>query len=108
MALAFADQPGLLSEDANTSYRIRIELAMEEKRPHDVLRWYDEWREGRPAQKGRWRIVPAELEEEIAEAVASSHPDRAIDIFVKTADSVASQADTRTYREAGDLLNRAK
>lgn len=48
------------------------------------------------------------MEEEIAEAVASSHPDRAIDIFVETADAVASESNTRTYPEAGRLLKRAK
>ena len=89
-------------------YRVLIELAMEEKRPQDVLRWYDEWREVRAGPKGGWRIVPVVLEEEIAEAVASSHPDRAIDILVETADSVASQTKTRTYPEAGRLLKRAK
>jgi uncharacterized Zn finger protein len=89
-------------------YRVLIELAMEEKRPHDVLRWYDEWREEKAGPQGGWRFVPVELEEEIAEAVASTYPDRAIDIFVEAADSVASQTNTRTYPEAGRLLKRAK
>jgi uncharacterized Zn finger protein len=85
-----------------------IELAMEEKRPHDVLRWYDDGREAGRVPRGGRRMGPVELEEEIAEAVASSHPDRAIDIFVKTADSVASETNTRTYPEAGRLLKRAR
>ena len=89
-------------------YRVLIELAMEEKRPHDVLRWYDDGREAGRVPRGGRRMGPVELEEEIAEAVASSHPDRAIDIFVKTADSVASETNTRTYPEAGRLLKRAR
>jgi len=92
----------------NPHYRVLIELAMKEHRPDDVLRWYEEWRKvgGRP--RGAWRVVPEGFEEKIAEAVASSHPDRAIDIFVKAADSVASETKTRTYPEAGRLLKRAK
>ena len=89
-------------------YQILIKLAMEEKRPHDGLKWYDvSIEEGSGAQRGR-RAVPVELEKEIAEAVASSHPDRAVDIFVKAADSVASETNTRTYPEAGRLLREAK
>jgi uncharacterized Zn finger protein len=102
-----AARPGARS-GRSPHYQVLIRLAMEEKRPHDVLRWYDEWREVRAGREGAWRSVPAELEEAIAEAVASSHPDRAIDIFVEAADSVASQTNTRTYPEAGRLLKRAK
>ncbi len=89
-------------------YQVLIRLAMEEERSQDVLRWYDEWKEVAVGPRGGWRSVPESLEVEVAEAVASSSPDRAVHIFVAAADSVASATNTRTYPEAGRLLKRAK
>ena len=89
-------------------YKILIDLAIHEQRPDDVLKWYDELVEARADQHGGWGLFPVASEEEVAEAVAASYPDRAIDIFVEAADSVASQTNTRTYPEVGRLLKRAK
>lgn len=89
-------------------YPVLVRLAMEEKRTQDVLRWYDEWKEVAVGPRGSWRSVPQDLELEVAQAVASSSPDRAVRIFVEAAESVASETNTRTYPEAGRLLKRAK
>lgn len=89
-------------------YRVLIDLAIEEKRPDDVLNWYDELTAAKADRHSGWRVFPVDSEEKIAEAVASSYPDRAITIFVEAADRVASETNTRTYPEAGRLLKRAR
>lgn len=89
-------------------YQVLIDLAIDENRPDDVLKWYDELDAARKRQHGDWRAGPLDSEEAVAEAVASSHPDRAIAIYRQAADYVASKTNTRTYPEAGRLLKRAK
>jgi len=63
-------------------HAVLIEMAIADKRPDDVLRWYDQWRALRTASSssgGGW-FNPDALSDTVANAVAASHPRRAVDI----------------------------
>ena len=80
------------------------DLAIEEDRPADVLLWHD--RLAAPGRRGVWRSADADLQ--VAHAVASTHPDRAIEIYRKFAKRLIEQAQPDAYLEAGRLLRRVR
>jgi len=80
------------------------DLAIQEGRPDDVLRWHD-----RLAPRGRtrfWRSDDAELR--VARAVAAIHPERAIEIYRAAAERLIDRAHPKAYAEAGGLLRRVR
>ena len=89
-------------------FDVLIDLAIEEKRLDDVLRWFDK---KEAANKSASRPFPARIsrgDARIAEAVESLHPDRAMVIYQQLADSIASETNPKTYPEAGSYLKRIK
>ena len=80
------------------------DLAIQEGRPDDVLRWHD-----RLAPRGRtgfWRSDDAELR--VARSVASTHPERAIEIYRAAAERLIDRANPNAYAEAGSMLRRVR
>jgi uncharacterized Zn finger protein len=80
------------------------DLAIEEARPDDVLRWHD-----RLAPRGRtgsWRWDEADMR--VARAVASTHPERAIEIYRAAAERLIDHAHPNAYADAGALLRRVR
>jgi len=80
------------------------DLAIHEGRPDDVLRWHD-----RLVPRGRTglrRSDDAELR--VARAVASTHPQRAIEIYRRAAERIIVRAHPDAYAEAGGLLRRVR
>ncbi len=80
------------------------DLAIHEGRPDDVLRWHD-----RLAPRGRtglWHSDDAEVR--VARAVASTHPERAIEIYRAAAERLIDRAHPNAYAEAGGLLRRVR
>ena len=62
---------------------ILIQLAIAEKKPDEVLKWYDY--AGR--RKGGLKLYDFLVDTtEVAEAIKSAHPDRALDIWQETAE----------------------
>lgn len=84
-------------------WHVLRDLATEERRPDDVLEWHD-----RLASRGRtrWRSEDADLR--VAEAVASTHPDRAIEIYRAAAGRLIDQMKPDAYVSAGGLLRRVR
>ncbi len=87
---------------------ILIELAADERRPDEGLRWYDQ----RPAGAGGWSAINPDL---VADAVAETHPERAITIWKQLAEAQIAQTNPRAYevaaaylRKLGRLLERQK
>ncbi len=76
------------------------DLAIEEDRPDDVLRWHD--RLGAPRRIGPWRTDEASIC--VARAVSATHPERAIEIYRSAAEGLIERKDPDAYVEAGRLL----
>lgn len=77
-----------------------IEIAILENKPRQVLHWYDELLKNRDW----WHEVD---EDEIAMAVQSHAPDRAVVIWKKLAEKLIVRVKTSAYEEAATYLRRA-
>ena len=84
---------------------ILIQLAIAEKKPDEVLKWYDY--AGR--KKGGLEEYDFLVDTtEIAEAVKSAHPDRAIAIWQETAEGHIARVKTSGYEESVPYLRKIK
>jgi uncharacterized Zn finger protein len=79
-----------------------IDIAIEEKRPDDVLRWYDQ-RE--PRKIPAWGYSGSN-DDQIATAVVDAYPDRAITIWKKLAESQLVHTEVRAYETAATYLRK--
>lgn len=79
-----------------------IDIAIEEKRPDEVLRWYDQ-REPRkvPAWGYSWHD-----DDRIATAVVDAYPDRAIALWKKMAEAQIKHVEVRAYETAAIYLRK--
>jgi uncharacterized Zn finger protein len=79
-----------------------IDIAIAEKRPDDVLRWYDQRAPRKiPAWGYGWRD-----DDRIATAVVDAYPDRAIAIWKKMVESQLVHAEVRAYETAATYLRK--
>lgn len=81
-------------------YDTLIQLAIHEKRPDDVLHWYD-----RTQSEGARLSVTDDL---VAAAVAPAHPERAAQIWRELAARQLKHADVRAYDVAARYLGRLR
>ena len=81
-----------------------IQLAIAEKKPDEVLKWYD--RASR--KKGPFGLYDFPLDSEVAEAVKSAHPDRAIAIWKKIAEDCIARVNASGYQAAVPYLRKVK
>ena len=77
-----------------------IDIAILEKKPDQVLRWYDQ----RPKDRFGWYGVD---EDAIATAVKTHAPDRAVDIWKNKAERLIAQVKPSAYQEAAKYLRKA-
>jgi len=102
--LRSADPPDGRAGEPVKHWDVLRDLAIEEHRPDDVLRWHD-----RLAPRGRpsfWRSDDAGLR--VARAVASTHPERAVDIYHAAAERLIERAKPDAYVEAGGFVRRVR
>jgi uncharacterized Zn finger protein len=78
-----------------------IDIAMAEKRPDEVLRWYDQ---SKPRSRGWGSGWFAE--DRIAEAVAGTYPDRAVAIWKRLAEAQIALTKPKAYEEAVGYLRK--
>ena len=84
---------------------ILTQLAIAEKKPDEVLKWYDY--AGR--KKGGSRLSDFLVDAtEVAEAIKSAYPDRAIAIWQETAESNIARVSTNGYEAAVPYLRKMK
>jgi len=76
-----------------------IDIAIAEKRPDEVIRWYDH----PGAQPFGWRWSWFQ-EDKVAKAIAEAHPDRAIAIWKKLAEGQIAQTQPKAYEVAAGFL----
>ena len=74
-----------------------LEIAIREKKPDEVLKWYDHPRQ---SQINYFRSPDAE----VAAAVGDKHPERAIAIWKRLTESALTQTGDRAYQAAADAL----
>jgi uncharacterized Zn finger protein len=98
-------ESGLARPD--TDQRIRfplvgnlIDIAILEKKPDQVLKWYDQRSKGRSG----WLGVD---EDAIADAVQAHAPDRAVGIWKNKAERLIAQVKPSAYQEAVKFLRKA-
>ena len=77
-----------------------IDIAILEKKPAQVLRWYDR----PPKNRLGWRGVD---DDEIAEAVQTHAPDRAVAIWKKKAEGLIARVQPSAYQQAAKYLRKA-
>jgi uncharacterized Zn finger protein len=78
-----------------------IAIAIEEKRPDEILRWYGERKSG----VGGW-MWGSIRDDQIAEAIVESYPEQAVDIWKKLAEASIAQTQTRAYEQASGYLRK--
>lgn len=76
--------------------QVLIELAADERRPDEVLRWYDRRQAGVGTASGHDHLV--------SEAVAEAYPERAVAIWRQLAEAQIAQTNPRAYEEAAVYL----
>jgi len=77
-----------------------IEIAIFEKKPDQVLRWYDQ----RPKGRFGWYGMD---EDKIASAVQEYAPERAVEIWKNKAEGLIDQVKPKAYQEAAKYLRKA-
>ncbi|MBU1182162.1 MAG: SWIM zinc finger family protein [Pseudomonadota bacterium] len=74
-----------------------INIAIHEKKPEEILRWYDQ----RPKQSYGWSGMN---EDKIAVAIKDHSPDRAVSIWKKIVENLIAQVKPRAYESAVKYL----
>ena len=94
------EAPATRSKDQYPMVGELIELAILEKKPDQVLLWYDNLQEN----KYSWYGVN---HDEIAAAIEAHAPDRAVAIWKHKAERLIDQVKPKAYLEAGQYLRKA-
>jgi uncharacterized Zn finger protein len=87
-------------------YDVLLDLAIAEKRPDDVLAWYDRIRE---AQRGRgfgWH--GGYHDDRVADAVAATHPERALEMYRRLAEGEIAATSPSAYERAMPSLRKIR
>jgi uncharacterized Zn finger protein len=84
--------------------RTLIDIAIAEKRPEDVLRWYDHPK----SKKGVFWGSDSYQEDEIAEALADQYPDRALSIWKNLAERQIALTKPNAYGVAAGHLRKVR
>ena len=83
---------------------ILIQLAIAENKPDEVLKWYDH-----PSRDSAgFGFNDYYVDMEVAEAVKSAHPDRAIAIWKGPAEKYIARVNARGYEAAEPYLRKMK
>jgi uncharacterized Zn finger protein len=78
-----------------------IAVAIAENRPGEILRWYDQRQPG-----GSGWGWGGSRDDQIAEAIAQSYPERALDIWKTLAEGRIAQTQTHAYEQASVYLRK--
>jgi uncharacterized Zn finger protein len=86
---------------------VLLEMAIAAKRPDEVLRWYGKMAAGRP-KAGPYYGGSFGYADRVAEAVAKSHPERAIAIYRDALNALLPQAQLSAYESAAAYLRKLR
>lgn len=96
--LMFRAIPGRLTGEPH--YDVLLDMAIANKKPDDVLHWYDKIQAERKRRKNEWGWHSRSNEDAVAKAVAKTHPERALDIYQRKLDSFLPHAQISAYESA--------
>ncbi|MDA7978979.1 MAG: hypothetical protein MPJ50_09450 [Pirellulales bacterium] len=85
-------------------FDVLIRLSNHQRDPESVLRWYDQWQASTAQNRFRFN----RFETEVADAVSSTHPDRAVELYCTEADRLAAETNTKLYPQSVSLLKKAR
>ena len=80
---------------------VLIDIAIQEKKPDQVLSWYDQVQK----KRSRWSSIN---DDEIAVALQNYAPERAIAIWKRMAESLINQVKPSAYEQAASYLRKAE
>ncbi len=92
---------------AEPHFDVLLQLALEEKRPDDVLRWYDKLIASRRASSFGWYDGDS-LQGEVADAVAATHPHRAIALYQQIIEGLIARTSPSAYESARPYLRKLR
>lgn len=78
-----------------------IDIAIDEKKPDDVIRWYDQ----RKPRKFLWGWSGSG-DDKVARAIADQYPDRAVEIWKKMAGNLIAEVKPKAYEKAAVYLGK--
>jgi uncharacterized Zn finger protein len=81
-------------------------IAIEERQPEEVLRWYDYSEKGKLQDVWRWSVYSEE--DKVAEAVKEDYPERAIAIWRWLAENQIGLTKPKAYEQAGIYLSKLR
>ena len=103
--LPIVEQTGRARVRNGPHYDVLLRIAISEKRTDQVLYWYDRI----VAERDRGNLgIGSVSAVEVAEAVAESHPERAIEIYRDRLDAQLPHANDSSYYAAVDALKRLR
>lgn len=86
-------------------YDVLLDMAIEEKRPDDVLRWYEAAIAPKKQKQGGPHFWGVQVDSDrVAKAIAAAHPQRALAIYRRKLDSHLKQANTSAYETCAACL----
>ncbi len=88
-------------------FDVLLQLALEEKRPDDVLRWYDQLTAGRRSRSPAWYGIDSRSGQ-VADAVAATHPDRAIALYQQIIEEHIARTSPSAYESARPYLRKLR
>ncbi|MDR1054053.1 MAG: hypothetical protein LBL39_07740 [Planctomycetaceae bacterium] len=83
-------------------FDVLCKWAIAEKRPNDVVYWFDEIAKQKSPRGGMFEVT----REEVADAIINSHPERAFKLYSELAEY--EMEDTRNYSYATQLLQKVR
>ena len=100
--------PLLRTGDPRPHYDVLIDMAIAERRPDDVLRWYDLWCAAAKGQRAGWHYGAGSYADKVAAAVAESHPERTLEVYRGCVDENLTQASVSAYETVAAYLKKMR
>jgi len=86
-------------------YHVLLDIAIEDKRPDDVLRWYDAATAPKQQKLGGPHFWAEQVDSDrVAKAIAAAHPKRALEIYRRKLDSHLKHANVSAYETCAACL----
>jgi uncharacterized Zn finger protein len=99
--------PAWQPNEPHAHWDVLIDLAIQDKRPDDVLAWYDRLC-GAHRRGGYGVYGTGARAEQVADAVAAAHPDRALAIYLDLAERQIAATNPAAYGEAARHLAKVR